>query len=123
MQISEAEFEIMKVIWSSADAMPSRDIIDVLSKLKDWKPKTVRTLISRLVQKEALAFYKGKNHLYYAKVTEEECLQEASNSFLDRFFGGSLKPMLSHFANNPKISNEDTEMLRQILDKHGEDSK
>ena len=118
MQISEAEFVVMKVVWKSDRPLGSREIISALEETEDWKPKTVQTLISRLVQKDALGFSaEGRNYLYHAKVSENDCLEELSHFFLERFFGGALRPMLSHFAGSKRLSAEEAALLRKLLEK------
>ena len=120
MNISDAEFEVMRVIWASEAPMASKLIIKELSEKTDWKPKTIQTLISRLVKKQVLGFTsEGRTYSYFAEVSEEQCLEEASEGFLNQFFGGSLMPMLSHFAGSKKISKDEADLLRKLLDEQG----
>jgi len=117
MSVSEAEFEVMKVVWSADKTIASKEIVAALELTSDWKPKTIQTLIRRLVQKDVLGFdQQGRHYFYYAKQSEKELVDEASENFLERFFGGSLKPMLSHFAGSEKISAEEADLLRKLLD-------
>ncbi|WDE95665.1 BlaI/MecI/CopY family transcriptional regulator [Lentisphaera profundi] len=119
MNISDAEFEVMRVIWASKEPLASKMIISELTERTDWKPKTMQTLISRLVKKQALDFtQEGRTYTYFAKVSEEQCLAEVSEGFLEQFFGGSLMPMLSHFAGSKKISKEEADLLRKLLDEN-----
>ena len=68
-------------------------------------------------KKGAIAASKYKNlFLYEPLVSEEECIQAESQSFLDRIFDGSVKPLLVHFAKSKKLSKKDLEELRAILD-------
>ena len=62
-KISEAELEVMKVVWDKKSAT-SLDIIEEVSKQTDWSKNTIKTLISRLVDKEALKVIKDKGNLY-----------------------------------------------------------
>lgn len=114
--ISEAEWKIMKVLWAKSP-LPAYDIIEALAK-EQWHPNTVKTMLSRLHRKKALAITQYKNlHLYAPVVSEEQCLQAESESFLARFFGGSLRPLLVHFAKKQKLTRADVEELRRILEK------
>jgi BlaI family penicillinase repressor len=119
-KISETEWEIMRVIWRR-HPITSADIIEALSDHEgDWHPKTTRTLLARLVKKGALEYEPlGRVHVYKPKVTERECVATASNSFLDRVFGGALKPMLAHFAEEKKLTREDLRELWELLEKKG----
>ncbi|MFC4597632.1 BlaI/MecI/CopY family transcriptional regulator [Cohnella hongkongensis] len=113
--ISDAEWDIMRIVWQSSP-LTAADIISRLSGSKPWKPKTVKTLIGRLVQKQALGFRKdGREYAYYPLVNEEDCVREASRSFLDRIYGGSLKPIMVHFLESGKLSSEDVRELKALL--------
>lgn len=115
-RISEAEWEVMKVFWSESPATSS-DVIEVLGDNTEWKPATVKSLISRLVKKNALGFsQEGKTYLYFPLVSEEECLKAESRSFLHRLYGGALKPMLVHFLKQERLSADEVEELKKILD-------
>ena len=114
-RISEAEWEIMKICWSRPP-VSAQEIIDALAAQDDWHPKTVKTLLNRLVKKRALGFQKdGRAYLYHPLVAEKDCVSAESQSFLDRVFGGSLKPMLSHFFENRKLSPADIAELKSLL--------
>src|SRR5207237_4523779 len=116
-KISETEREIMKVLWARAP-LSADDIIGQLAKHDDWHPKTAKTLLNRLVKKKALGFEKeGRAYLYHPLVKEAECVRAASDSFLDRVFGGSLTPMLMHFVERKKMSAEQIRELKRLLDR------
>ncbi len=116
-RISDTEWEVMKIVWAKSP-LPAQDIIDALSARDDWHPKTVKTLLSRLVKKGALGFRKeGRAYLYRPMVTESECVAAESDSFLDRVFGGSLKPLLAHFAETRKLSPAEISELKRLLKK------
>jgi BlaI family penicillinase repressor len=115
-RITESEWKIMKVIWSSAEPIPSYDIVQAL-RAERWQPRTVKTLLNRLVKKKALGYHKYKNlYLYYALVAETECLNSETESFLERCFAGSLQPMLAHFVEQRELTRKEIEQLIKILD-------
>ncbi|UHA72140.1 BlaI/MecI/CopY family transcriptional regulator [Paenibacillus sp. 481] len=115
-RISEAEWEVMKVFWSKAPAT-ANDVIDVLGDNTDWKPATIKSLINRLLNKKALGFQQaGKTYLYFPLVSEEECLKAESSSFLQRLYGGALKPMLVNFLKQEQLTAEEVEDLKKLLD-------
>jgi len=115
-RISEAEWEVMKVFWNRSPAS-AQEVIEQLNPETAWKPATVKTLINRLLKKEAIGFQQtGKSYLYYPLVSEEECLRAESHSFLERLYGGAIKPMLVHYLKEEKLSREEIEELKRILD-------
>lgn len=116
-KISEAEWEVMKIVWAKGPCSAG-DIIDALSQVEpSCHPKTIKTFLNRLIKKQALGFKKeGRAYLYRALVSEKQCVEAASSSFLDRVFGGSLKPMLAHFVENKKLSAEEMQELKRLLE-------
>jgi len=115
-RISETEWEVMKVIWMRAPCSAGEVIEALTRRDPTWHPKTVKAFLSRLVRKKALGFKKeGRAYLYRPLVEEKECVDVASESFLERVFGGSLKPMLVHFVERKKLSDEEIRELRRVL--------
>ncbi len=115
-RISDTEWEIMRVIWASHPATTGEITERLAQTDPTWHPKTVRTLLGRLVEKGALTYTPdGRIFRYRPVVTEDQCVAAASESFLDRVFGGSLKPMLAHFVEREELSAEDLKDLERIL--------
>ncbi len=122
-KISEAEWEVMKVLWSTSLAT-ANDIVKTLSGKTHWKRETIRTLINRLVQKKALGFEKkGRQYHYFPLVTEAECIKAEARTFLMRLGGGSIEPMLAAFVEEENLSPERIARLREILKKAAEEGK
>ncbi len=115
--ISDAEWEVMKVLWGESPATAEK-VVGVLSPKTGWKPKTVMTLLNRLVKKQAAGYEKkGRAFHYFPLVKEAECVRAESRSFLQRVFGGAVTPMLAQFLQEAKLSKSDIEELKQILEK------
>ena len=115
-RISEAEWEVMKVLWKKSP-QTANDVVKVLSLKTRWKRETIRTLINRLVQKKAVSFEKkGRQYHYFARVGETECVREETETFLKRFHGGSVEPMLADFVKAKKLSPDKIARLRKILE-------
>jgi BlaI family transcriptional regulator, penicillinase repressor len=113
--ISSAEWKIMRVLWDK-NPQPAYDIIQSLEKTESWHPNTIKTLLNRLVKKKALTVEKYKNlFLYSPALKEVDCVRAESQSFLERFFGGDVRPLLVHFAENKQLTAEDLAELQKIL--------
>ncbi|MGE7672843.1 BlaI/MecI/CopY family transcriptional regulator [Lysinibacillus sp. NPDC094403] len=123
-KISEAELEVMKVLWVESP-QTANEIIERLGSTTDWKPKTIRTLINRLVQKEAVSYHqeKGRLYTYYPLVSQESYLQVETKSLLKRFYGAAFKPLLVNFLKEEKLSSEDINELKRILDEKAEENR
>lgn len=118
-QISEAEFEVMKIVWKHAP-ISTNEITDKLLQTSTWSPKTIQTLIKRLVTKGALTYEKqGRVFVYTPAVGESEYIGQESASFLERFYDGNITAMLSAYIENDKLSETEIEHLRSLLSKKG----
>ncbi len=114
-QISQAEYEVMKVIWNNAPISTSQ-VVEKLSDSK-WSPKTIQTMLLRLVKKGALANEKqGRSFVYTPLVEKEEYRLQASRRFLDRLYDGALGSMVLNFIRQDQLSDEEIQSLRSILD-------
>lgn len=117
-QISEAEFEVMKIVWESAP-INTNEITDRLLETTSWNPKTIQTLIKRLVTKGALTYEKeGRVFVYTPIVKKEEYLSQESNSFLKKFYNGNISSMLSAYLDHHQLSDSEIRHLRSLLSKH-----
>ena len=115
-KISDSEWHVMKVLWTESPVSANR-IVDKLGKESSWKPKTIRTLINRLVGKKAVGFDRdGRQYMYYPLLSEEECIQQETRSFLRRIRSGAFKPMLAAFLEEENLSREEIEGLKKILE-------
>lgn len=114
-QISEAELEVMKIVWTQAP-VSTNEITDRLTQTTDWSPKTVQTLIKRLITKGALTYEKqSRMFVYTPLVSEEEYIDRESSSFLNRFYNGNITAMLSSYIENDRLSAEEIGELRALL--------
>lgn len=114
-QISEAEFEVMKIVWKCAP-VSTNEITDRLTKTTAWSPKTIQTLIKRLVTKGALTYEKQSRVFVYTPLVEEnEYISQESSSFLKRFYHGDITAMLSSYIENDQLSETEIDSLRSLL--------
>lgn len=115
-KISDAEWEVMKVIWAHSPCTANQ-VVEELAQVSKWTPKTIKTMLNRLLKKKVLGFKKeNKAYLYYPLFTEEECAKAESKSFLERVYGGALDLMLAGFIKERNLSEKDIEELKRILD-------
>lgn len=117
-RISETEWEVMQAVWKGHPCTAQEIVARLVQTDATWHPKTAKTLLARLVNKRALAYkQEGRVYLYRPLVTEAECQAQASESFVERVFGGSLKPMLAHFVERRKLSPAEIKELKRLLDR------
>ncbi len=104
-QISEAEFEVMKIIWKYAP-ISTNEITEKLLQTTNWSPKTIQTLIKRLVTKGALTYEKQSRMFVYTPVVKEsEYIGQESSSFLNRYYDGDITAMVSAYIGELKGEN------------------
>ena len=117
--ISESEWTVMEALWEMAPQTASQvaDSLHSQSRAK-WALNTVRTLLTRLEKKGALKT--GENlqgtRTYQPAVTRDACVHAESDSFAQRLFGGAAKPLLMHFASRSKLTADEVEELKRLLD-------
>lgn len=115
-KISDAEWLIMKVVWQSSPLSASA-IVELLKPETDWSPKTIQTMISRLVKKGALGVEKDMNlNHYYPLLTQEECMHGETRSFLQKVYDGSIHSLIANFVANETLSAQEIQDLRDLLD-------
>lgn len=118
IKISDSEWMVIKLIWERP-GLTSTDIIQNLSPQTTWKPKTIHSLINRLVQKGAVGIDKNDSHFrFYPLVKKEDCIMEESKSFIKRVYDGSIDLMVANFIKNGEISENEIEDLRKLLDEN-----
>lgn len=116
-QISEAEYEVMKVIWKYAP-INTNEVTEHLTKTTNWNPKTIHTLLKRLVTKGAITYEKQSRIFVYSPLIKEaEYVQQESKSFLKRYFHGDISAMVSSYLEGDKLSETEINSLRELLSK------
>ena len=115
-RISDAEWTVLKAVWQ-LKIPTAREVVEQLKDKSQWKPKTIHTLLSRLVQKGALTTEKpGREYVFKPLVTERECRQSASRSFLEKVFDGEIAPFLACFLERKKLTRKEIDELKSILE-------
>jgi BlaI family penicillinase repressor len=121
-RISEAEWEVMNVLWESSP-QSATEVAEALCDRMKWHPKTVKTLLGRLVKKGALRYREeGNRYLYRPALSRDRYIDDESRSFLDRVFGGNITPAVVHFVESVKLSDDDVQELRSLLDRKEKES-
>lgn len=116
MEISAAEWQVMRVVWER-QPVGAADVIAALVPDTGWSHRTVRTLLARLVEKEALeAVPEGNRYIYRAKVSRARCIRRASRLFLQQVFGGNAEELLLHLVREREITSAQIEELKRMLE-------
>lgn len=115
LRVSEAELDIMAVLWSEAP-LAAADIAKRAPNRRDWSLTTVKTMLSRLVDKGALvAEADGRRFLYRPAVERDAVATAQAGRLIDRLFGGRVSPLVAHLAEARDFSPEDVAALEQLV--------
>lgn len=115
IKISEAEHEIMKILWRYDKPISAYEIRQELKNLKGWERTTVLTLIRRLVKKGAIKQDKREIYYYTSKISEQEFMQEETQSFIKRIYNGNSKNLIAALFQNKDITNNDIDELKKFF--------
>ena len=115
MQISEAESVVMEVLWGRSPP-GSDEVVAALSARSDWAEPTIKTLLNRLLKKGAIqAERDGRRYLYSPVLTRESWVASQSEGVLERLFGGRVAPLVAHFSERGKLSQDDIDELKRLV--------
>ncbi len=113
--ITDAELDVMKVLWGSSSEMKVNEIFTALAD-KGWTLSTVSTLIGRLRDKGTVEYEKRGNVYYYrAAADENEYKMIKTKSFLSKLYGGSVKNMVAALFDNKSLSESDAKEIRDMF--------
>lgn len=114
--ISDSEAQVMEVLWQAEGPQSTEDIAAALKDSQQWQLATIKTLLNRLLNKGAVSAERdGRRYLYTAQLSREDWVSAQSIGLLDRLFGGSLAPLVSHFSTQRKLKPADVAALKKLL--------
>ncbi len=116
-EITDAEYRVMQVLWAQSP-LTAVEIADRLSATTGWGLTTVKTLISRLCEKNALTHQRdGRRFLYAPALSHANHASKKTRDLVDRLFGGRAAPLVAHLANHKDgLSPSDIEELEALLE-------
>ncbi|MGQ2375206.1 CopY/TcrY family copper transport repressor [Companilactobacillus zhachilii] len=117
VEISSAEWQIMRIVWTLKH-VTSSEIINLMQKKQTWSDSTIKTLITRLTKKEFLSREKEKGrYIYSATVEEQATMNEYANSLFADFCAHKSGSVLDELIETMDISQADIKMLQETLDR------
>ncbi|WP_370187925.1 BlaI/MecI/CopY family transcriptional regulator [Qipengyuania sp.] len=114
-RISEAEHAVMEVLWDR-NPISASDVCDTICAQRDWSIPTVKTLLSRLVQKQVVGTEpEGRKFLYRPLIERSDYVGGESRRLVDRLFGGRAAPLFAQLAESEALSDEDLAEIEALL--------
>jgi predicted transcriptional regulator len=121
MKISGAESQIMDALWRMGP-LTADGVVAEVGEAHGWAPGTVKTLITRLLKKGAIAGRReAAGYLYTPLISRTDYVQSESQGLVDRLFGGEVAPLVAHFAEHRALTPKDIELLKKLIADLGED--
>jgi BlaI family transcriptional regulator, penicillinase repressor len=115
VRISEAELEIMAVLWA-ASPLSATDVAKQIPSSRAWSPTTIKTMLARLVDKGALAAEaEGRRFLYRPLIARDQLAGAQAGRLVDRLFGGRISPLVAHLAERRDLDPEDIAELEKLI--------
>jgi BlaI family penicillinase repressor len=114
-RISDAELEVMKVLWEARRELPVTVIREKLQERKGWEPTTIKTLVSRLAGKGVISQEKCGVFYYKPLVTEQEYNEWVTNNLVDKVYQGNVKNLIAALVNSDGLTPEDLKELREMF--------
>jgi BlaI family transcriptional regulator, penicillinase repressor len=115
-RLSDAEWEVMEVLWSAGRPLTAVDIADGVPAERDWSLATVKSLLSRLLAKRAVEPRKdGRRFLYSPAIARDPYVADESRRFVGRLFGGKLSPLFAQLAEEEALDDEDIAQIEAML--------
>ncbi len=116
MNLSEREWTVLNALWET-DGAELGELVNALYPQTKWSRNTVLTYLTRMEAKGLVKIDKAVSpHLYRATIDRESCQQKERQSFLNRVYSGSTGDLIAAFLKEERISQEEIENLRKILD-------
>lgn len=119
--LTRAEMEIMNILWDQANEMTTREIV---AQYPAPQPaySTIATFMKILTLKGFVAYHKqeasGKTFYYHPLISREQYTIQTMQEVKKSFFNNSFKSMLSFFAQQEEVSDEELAEILAIIDKH-----
>lgn len=115
--ITDAELEIMQVLWKN-EQCDLNTIMEELNSDSDKNRNTIKTLLRRLMLKGSVESKKlgMKDTVYVPKIKKEKFLANQNDNFLKKLYNGKMGNLLLNFVENKKVSKEELQHLIDILE-------
>lgn len=114
-RISDAEYVVMDVLWADAP-LTANMVAERLKDRQSWSLPTIKTLLSRLLAKHAIAYEPdGRRFLYRPLIARSDHTAGDVKRLVDRLFGGRLSPLMAHLAEQEALSPQDIAEIEALL--------
>lgn len=114
-KISDAELEVMRILWREKQAVSFSNIRTELSDKMGWEKSTIATLLRRLQKKGAISIQEKEIHYYIPNITKEDYIMLKKKSLIDKLFDGSTKNFVAALCQKGELTEEDIDELKMYF--------
>jgi BlaI family penicillinase repressor len=115
-RISDAELDLMEVLWAANEPLTSADVAERLEAHRDWSLATIKTMLSRLAAKGVVIHREdGRRFLYSPAIERDSYVGRESRRFVERLFGGRLSPLVARLAEEDALDPDDIAAIEALL--------
>lgn len=115
-RLSDSEEKFAELIWKN-EPIGSGDLVKLCEKEMNWKKSTTYTVLKKLCEK---GIFRNENAVVSSLITEDEYYSRQSICFVEDTFGGSLPRFLAAFTGHKRLSKQEAEELKKLIDEHKE---
>lgn len=118
MKISDAESKVLEILWRAEGSVAADNVVAMLGDDVEWSAGTIRTFLTRLVKKKAVAVKQdGRRYLYRPLIKREDYVHAESRNLIDRLFDGKVAPFLTQFSQRQDLSREEIDELKRLIER------
>lgn len=118
IKLYDSELKLMQLVWSNAP-ISAKELTQLAEKEFEWNKNTTYTVLKKLVEKEAVK-REEPNFICTPLISKEQVQQQETDNLINKLFNGSKKAFFSAFANREKLSDDEIEELKRIIEKSGD---
>lgn len=114
-KISDAELEVMRILWREKKALSFSDIRIELTDKMGWEKSTIATLLRRLQKKGVISVQEKEIHYYVPNVTKEDYIMSKKSGLIDKLYDGSIKNFIAALCQNGELTEADIDELKMYF--------
>ena len=114
--ITDAEWEVMRVVWANSE-VTSKFVAKVLCEKMNWKQATIKTLLNRLLEKNILKKREiGNKYIYSTDFTEKEVANNYILGTFDKICKTKVGEMIGKVIENSELSFDDLDLILKAVE-------
>ena len=116
LKLFDAEFKFAEVVWEN-EPIQSGELAKLCEEKLGWKRTTTYTVLKKLISRGIL---RNIDAVVTSMVTRDAVLRYESRAVMNKTFGGSLPTFIAAFLDGEKLTEQEAESLKRMIDKHKE---